>query len=1371
MVTIRSVNEIILSLIDFFKLAQPDLDTKPGTVARDLFIDGPASQLSLLYDQISTVSSLQSLNLVVGSDLDKLAKNFGLARKPSTPSSGQALFTFSAINSTININSGDTATANNGFSFSVSSGVSVNPSSLNFYRSIAAKYRDQLDFAGISDQYAVQVNLRASSAGTLGNIGPYSINKTNIPGVSNVTNVSSFAGGTDQESDAAFRTRILASFSGSSVGTTLGYLNTALTNTQVSDAAVIGPGNPLMTRDGTVVSIASDGTRTIVSEGSGGKVDVIVLGSNLVQNTDSFIYQDKSNNNDPTNSKNNFVLGQIAADANKTVNRKRIDDIANGILPAQPVSVINQVTGSQSGSNFVEKSVDSYGRVTGNYELVKDTGVYAGSPWGFDTFKWISNKISLFSEDRIKGQFNGQDATTFSDILEIPKVQQNISITNENSIVTSDRSIIQLLHTPATNVTRVFNVNTGERYIITNQNLDATTPYNNTGRIQISGNTLPAPSDNLQVDYSWVVDYDQYSDFDGLSHTNNPRPVTNSIDWGYSSLIRRERVLFTKNTVNNFYTGTTTAPITTVITADKFSEVDGPVSVITSGKYINRLAVNLNYLPATINSVKSVVLKNTNSELYATSQADGLFTVSTQISGIQILYGLTVILPTDTIAQAGDIATVVFNAVDVFHAITQNGSSSGNQITIPSSLVNSAANNLVLEVNYIANVTDLFSSPVTSLPASRAGSGYMLANNSGFNNFSIVNNVRRENQVVQLNLSNQFYVELNVPISDFTLLPQQVVSVVRLSDGVELWNANHRGTINNGLSGNYQLIFSGFNNPQSTDRVLVIYYLVDNKRFEPFTFSNSIIKTRVDSLSTDPLNGNFVVAINSFTNMSGMTFKVIEPNTDIVLFTGTDGVLTSNGDGTALFTSSSINFTTAPDLINKKISLVAPTLLGGPTKCNNDGSYDILSYNSSSNIMTISNVLKYLTTDRVSVVRVADGKEIWNYSGTIDLTNNRLIIPKSLAANAGDIVSVIFFNFKPLRKSPTRISATTVDQVVNTGIITAVGTTLNKVADIVFTATNTGLKQNLSEAVRKYLGLNSTQSIPSNIKLSKLIKAQKVVTVSPTDDTVLEVLTTYDIKNTTIKDNLLFSDEMLSDSTLQSLDFILPNTTNNSTNSSTVNIPTIGNKIRVTFYYTVSGDSDNLSYTRNGTVYSNKKFCLIDKIYVSSGFKASQSTRFTASSFTQPGLGARYKVYYDYTAPKQNERIVISYNYNKVITDVTFSIESSRPINADVLAKSANQVLLDLTMNVVIDPTMTSSTNTILQNLRNQLLAALTTVKLGLIVDQPTLINVAQAVSGISRARILYFNRTGGVGQVLKVQAQENEYFAPNNVIINTETR
>lgn len=1368
MVTIRSVNEIILSLIDYFKLAQPDLDTKPGTVARDLMVDAPASQLSILYDELSGVANKQSLRLVIGSDLDKLAKNFGVVRKQSTPSSGAILLTFSSINATININRGDIVVANNGFAYSVVAGLAVVPSAINFYRSVATKFRDQLDFTGISDTLAVQATVTATSPGSIGNIGTFQVNRTNISGVSNVTNVTSFNGGTDQETDAAFRSRVLSTFSGSSVGTALGYLNVALGTTGVADAVVISPGDPLMTRDGTIVTIASDGTRTIVSEGSGGKVDIVILGSTLIENTDSFIYQDKSNNNDPTSPKNNVVLGQIAADANKTINRKRIDDLKNGAVPAQPVDTILQVTASLSGSNFVAKSVDSFGIVSGNFELLKDTGVYAGSPFGFDTFHWISNKISLFGEDRIKGQFNGQDATTFTDILEVPQAQQNVSITNENSTVTFNRSVIQLFHTPATNVTRVFNVNTGERYLITNQNLDQTGTFNTTGRIQISGNTLPSPSDQLQVDYSWIVNFDQYSDYDGLHLTTNPRPVTNSIDWGYSSAIRKERVLFTKG--SNFFTGNSSSPISSIVSTDTFTEVDGTVAVVSSGVFINRLSIIVKHLSDTVASVDSITRKNSNVELFNTSQGNGLFTVTTEVIGINILYVATIILPTDTVAIAGNTVSVILNSTNVFHGTTQEGTSVGTQITIPSTLVNSDSTTVTLLVTYISAVTDLFSSATNVLPASRAGNGFTFSNN-GFGNFSIVNISRRENQIVQKNLSNQFFIEIGVPSADFTISTNQVVSVTRLSDGYELWNDSHQGTIVVGSSGNYQLVFSGFNGPTISDRVLVIYYTTDTRRSQPFSYSNRIIKTRVEKLDLDFASGKFTLPLNHITSQSSLSFNIVNSNDGYIYFTGNDGYLTANLDGTAGFSSLSINFATLPNLINKKVSIIVPTVLGGYTNCNNDGIYDILSYVSTSNILTISNVLNNITSDQVSIIRVLDSQEIWNYSGTIDTTNNRMLIPVTSAAQVGDQVFMVFFNFDNLRKSPTRLLATTIDQVVNSGTVTVGGTTLAKANSLVFTATNTGLKLNLSEALRQALSLSSATPLPSNARIAKIIKVEKVVTESVANNTVIEVLATYDTKNTIIRNNLLFADEMLQDTSLQNTDFILPNTTNNSINTVPNNLPTLGDKIRITFYYVTDNDLENLSYTRNGTLYTNKIFVLINRIFISSGFKASQSTRFTASSFTQPGLGSRYKIFYDYVAPKQNERIVVKYNYNKLVSDVTFNVEAARPINADVLVRGAKEVLLDLTINVVIDPTMLSSTTNILQNLRSQLASTLTTIKMGLIVDQPTIINVAQSINGIARARILFFNKTGSAGQVIRIQAQEDEFFSANNIIINTETR
>lgn len=1367
MVNIRSSNEIILSLIDYYRLVQSDLDTTPGSVARDLFIDSVASQLSLLYDEVSGVSTQQSMRLVVGSDLDKLAKNFGIIRKQATPSSGVALLTFSSVNATININRGDIVIASNGFSFATSTGLSVSPAAINFYRSVASKFRDQLDIAGISDQFAVEATVVATTAGATGNIGKYSINRTNIAGVSNVTNINSFTGGTDQENDTSFRNRVLAAFSGSSVGTALGYLNVALGTTGVSDAAVIEPGNALMTRDGTEVIVAADGTRTIVSEGSGGKVDVVILGSTLVQNTDSFIYHDKSNSNDPTSIKNDVVLGQIADDANKTINRRRIDDIKNGQLPAQPVNEILQVTGSISGSNFQAKSVDEFGIVSGNYELVKDTGVYGGSPFGFDTFHWISDRISGFSEDRIKGQYNGQDALTFVDVIEIPQAQQNVPITNENSIVTFDRSIIKLLHTPATNVTRVFNVNTGERYVVADQNFDKTGTFNTSGRIQISGSTLPSPSDILQVDYSWVVNYDQYSDYDGLKNTINPRSVTDSVDWGLASAVQNEKIEFSLDTNGNLFQGTAALPIGSIVSAKKFLEINGTVQKVTSGIFINRLSVVLSHLQDPTLTVESITFKNSNVELFTTAQSNGSFSNTTEVVGIEVLNITTIILPTDTVAVDGDDVAVITNSVDVFTSDTTAGSSSGSQITIPASLVDTTATIINLQTTYITGITDLVSTATTALPISRVGNGFALSNNNGFGNFSPVNISRRENQIVQKNLSNQFFVELNLLASDFGLVSEQVLSVIRLSDGLELWNSDNPGTIATGSSGNYQLILSGSNTPATGDRALAIYYATDIKRFQPFSFSNEIIKTRTDILRLDVPTGNFYVEINKFTpQASGLTFKVMEPNTDIVLFSATDGYLTSNGDGTADVTSLTVNFSSLPDLTHKKL------VITNATDPNDSGTYDIVSYDLVSNEITITNIMDKLSADQISVVRLLDGQEIWNYSaGTISVDGNRILIAPTTTIDLNDKVYVVFFNFSQLRKSPTRIVSNVADQVSNSGIINISGTTLELAQDIVFTAINTGLKLNLSEAVRKALGLNSAASLPSNVKIAKLVKLEKVATVSPSNDTVLEVLATYDTQNTAIQNNLLYAKEMIADPTLQNLEFILPSTQNNMLDIETHNLPKLGDKLRATFYYTTSDDQEDLSYTRNGILYTNKRFALINKVFISSGFRSSQSARFTGSTFTQPNLGARYKVVYDYLAPKQNERIVIQYNYNSLVSDVTFNIESARPINADVLVRAAKLILLDLTMNVVIADEFKTSSTTVLQNLRDQLNTALTTSTLGSIIDAPTLINVAQGVQGISRARILYFNVTGGNGSVQKIQAQADEFFAPNNIIINTETR
>jgi hypothetical protein len=1367
MVTILSVNDIILNLINLLQLSQPNLDVKPGTVARDLAIDAPSSQIALIYDELSKVSTQQSLRLVVGSDLDKLAKNFGLTRQSAVAANGIALLTFASIQGTININSGSLVTASNGYSFSVLNGVSIVQSQSNFYRSVATTYANDLQFVGITDQYAVQITVQATTVGSASNIAQYSLISTNIPGVSNVTNTSPFTGGSDQEDDATFRNRILSIFNGSSIGTALGYQNTALATTGVTSAYVIGPGDPLMTRDGTVTTTDAQGNITIVSEGTGGKVNIAILGTNLTQYTDSFIYQDKSNRNDPTAAVNNFVLGQILGNAGMTFNQKRLSDIAAGTLPAQPVNIILQVTGSVSGSNFIAASTDANGVTTGNYELLKDTSVYAGSPWGFDSFHWISNQITDFGEDDIKGQFNGQDNTTYSSVLQIPNVQQNISITNENSIVlTSNNSLIQLLHAPVTNVTRVFNVNTGEQYTITNQNPNGTGSTNTSGVIQISGNTLPTPSNVLQVDYSWIVSYDQFMDYDGKLYTNNPRATNDSTDWGFSNLVRTEEVSIVLNSSGTFFTGTTTLPITSIISAGIFNQATGVVTQVSSGTFAGRLAVILDNLLINTVSIDHVYFQHTYEELYNTAQDNGSFSTIASTVGINIEYTTTIILPNDTIAQVGSGVTVIMNTTDTYNIVGSTGSFTQNQITIPAINITTltAATSLIVNFVYIANVQNFFTSGITSLPVSRISNGYLLSNSTGFNNSNLANTIRREFQSIQINLSNQFYVELDSSSLISTLIADGVVSVIRLSDGLELWNNDNPGTVMiDPITNNYQLIFTGFNSPVTGNSVLVVYYANDINQFQPFSFSNAIIERDLSFLNAT--SGNFIVPIHNFTLVSSaVQFQILEPDTNIVLASGTDGYIIPNSPtNTAIFGSvSQVNFGSLVNASDENINILYYKIrIMNTTNPSNNNVYDIASYNNVTNQLTIGNNFSEIGIRQISIIRLVDGQELWSDSGTISVANNQLTFPQTTNANPLDKVLVLFYKYNNLKQAATRIAVNITDQVVNTGTLSFSGITVIKAASILFTATATGLTQNLISAYRNAVGLNSNMVIPTNVKIAKIAQLQNVVTTTPGGGEVLSIVTNYDTTGTTIQDNTFFIDEFFSDLSLGNFDFVLPSTTNN-----TQNAPKIGDTLQVTFYYATTNDTESVSFSRNGTLYTNKTFALINKIYVSSGFNVSKSATLTLTNFNQPITGSRYTVYYNYLAPQPNERIVITYNYNQLISTVTFNVENSRPINADVLVQAAGEVLVDVTMDIVIAQASINTSALILQNVQNALVSSINSTSLGTTLDASSLVNAAFGVSGVAAARIITFNIAGSTGQVLTIVAQNNQYLVANNITV-----
>ena len=1075
---IRSYNEIMLNLLDYYRTAQPGLDLKPGTVARDLFVEGPSIQTARVYDEVNSSTAVQSIKSATGIHLDRFGDNYNVPRKPGSKSSGIALLTFTTLDVDVPIRSGDIITGKNGSSFIVLSNTIISSTYASQYKAVASKFRSDLDFAGISDLYAVEVTVESVSPGVLGNISKYSLSTTNIAGVSHVINVAPFGGGNGSESDNSYRNRILAVFSGANTGTALGYKNAVMSDPAVTDAIVIGPGDPLMTRDGTQV-VKTGGYRdapTIVYEGSGGKVDVIVFGIRLQENTDSYIYRDLSNTDNPTNSKNDFVLGQISGDANKTVTKKRLDNIANSVFPCQPINNIIEVTGQRSGANFIQKTTDSLGRVSGNYELIRDTGAYAGSPWGFDKLHWISDRVTGFAEDKTKLTYNGQEGLGYTDVLNIQSIKQNIQITNENSQVTAtNRSIIQLAHKPITNVTRVFNATTGERYTISDQNPSGGS-VNTTGKITISGKSLPAVSDVLQVDYTWILSYDRYLDFDNKVTKSNPRSVADSVDWGFSNAVRREKSILIS--AGPYLTVTTTHPVSSVVNVNVYSSETKVVSLQS-----NKLS--LTNLIDTVVNVVSITRDSDNAELWNTNKSNGTFS------------GKTIYFPTDSVVNLADSVTIIYNATDVYGA---TGSFSDNKITIIPSTTATAGK--LVECSYIANISTLLPSTLlSSLPAIR--------------------------------------------------------------------------------SRNY------------------------------FSVNSSSVGC--------------------------------QPTTHVFS------------------------------------------------------------------------------------------------SGVVPASN--------------------------LRKAPTNLSLT-ISGSIAPGIITVVGTTMTGVFDVVYTVSYDGLKQDISSALKSFLSLSSTSAIPSGVVLAKVDKVEKVTTTSKLE--VLSLDYEYSLLGCKLYDNSFDISDCTKDASLKASEFVIPSTTENVSHT-----PVVGDRIRISFHYVIANDTENVSFSKAGTLYTDKKFAIVDSISISSGFisKQSSSALLSVTTLNQPTTRSRYKVTYDYLGPKTNERITIRTNYDRLITDATLSIENSRPINADVLAKAASPILIDVNMKIIVTSSYTNSPNTVIQNVRDAITSTLNSNSLNTIIDSSDLVNAAYTVSGVDSARVIYFNKTGVDGSVLSISAQKNEYLVSNVVTIEQESR
>jgi hypothetical protein len=742
MTTFKSFNNIVLDMINYLQLTQPSLDVKPGAVSRDLFIDAQAQQISNIYTELQKISALQSISNVSGQDLVNYASNFGITKQTGTKAIGKAVLTLKTVDTDIIISQNSVIRNRNGFPFLTVSTTTITTSQANALRATATRFRQELNSVGITDEFAIEVSVQAQSNGSAGNISAYSLVSQSVSGISNVTNISPFTGGTDAESDSSFRTRILSTFAGTNVGTAVGYRSTILNLADAIDALVIEPGDPLMIRDGTDVSTDSNGNLIVTQPGTGGKIDIYVMGENPQSGIDSFVYYDQSGTNNPADADNYYIMGQSSTTASTTLtlNSRRVSTLAGtASIPNQPISNIISVSGSSSGPNFIEQYLDTDGTLKGNYKLIKDTGSASGSSFGLDRFAWTSDRINLLDEANTKGVFNSIDSLGFTDVSLISDIIQEVQVINENSTVSgSSRSYITVKHSPIKTVSRVFNTTTGERYTIVDQNPDGTGTINETGRIQISGRTLPTVSDILQVDYIWLFNYDQYIDFDNFNPKDDLDSAQDSVEWGYSNYIRDEVSVAILDAYNNL-TVTTIYPISRVLSVNTYVSETATVS---STKTI--------IVSQTINNIYNITDTTLSGgpEIYNTKTDDGDFS------------NLLIILPTDTLAQAGDTVIVTYNLDNI---ATSDDYDSGlfvnNMITIlPYTAVSSGT---TVKVNYVANLSNILPSiQVATLPVSGntfnsfiEADGYQPVLNT-FSGTTVVANQRRAPSNLEVSLTN-----------------------------------------------------------------------------------------------------------------------------------------------------------------------------------------------------------------------------------------------------------------------------------------------------------------------------------------------------------------------------------------------------------------------------------------------------------------------------------------------------------------------------------------------------------------------------------------------------------------------------------------
>lgn len=533
MIQTPTFEDLVNSCISNLQATIPELSTTPLSVVRETLINPPSTQLAFMFDLAKRISVIQDIFKATGSDLDALAATYGVTRKGGTAASGTIYLDLTNLETsqTIVLNSGTTVRPRTdgsfGITFRVTATYTFSIINRALYEATANTIRSELDSIGLTNVRLVSpVTIQCNTTGSAGVIGAYTLTRINAPGINAVVNISSTSGGLDAEGDDSLRQRIIAIFTGNSVGTEGSLLAAATSPNAITNAFMVRFGDPLMTRDGSVY----DKNGVLITPGTGRAVDIYVQGKSLSTNTDKPLFQ-LTNTENFLSSENGILIAQPT----------------NNTFGMLPIEQIINITGSESAAIFSQGTsvTDSEGNVIieGNFALIKDTEAnnysiienlitkerklatkvnpstttytiietlkssdYAGSCFSQDKVLFLKDTVDIVDESVNKGQYNGSDQLRYTNVSSTKEIYEEKTIIETLEVTelleVSGGVAIQLKHYPIIQINSVFHSRLG-----INIGFELTDPQ--AGIVKLIGRTPPRQGDLLKFELVWKKQYNQ----------------------------------------------------------------------------------------------------------------------------------------------------------------------------------------------------------------------------------------------------------------------------------------------------------------------------------------------------------------------------------------------------------------------------------------------------------------------------------------------------------------------------------------------------------------------------------------------------------------------------------------------------------------------------------------------------------------------------------------------------------------------------------------------------------------------------------------------------------------------------------------------